>query len=280
MSGKDCPSHRFRHTFTATWTFRSPVQQARLQLRLRPRDATQVLAHTCNVDPSPGRFDEALDNFGNHLVLAEVSGVGSQLNVSAQSDFECLPIPEESIAAGIRPWEELLVVADAGVHPPLEVGLADSKFAAFSRPSFRADRPWLEAVLELACRLRHEMHYDTGVAADRRDAREIFESRRGTCQDRAQVMLACLRSQGITAGFVQGCLLQPGPAGSDRSHAWVRVFEGGSRWRDIDPSTGERVEQAVPLAWGWDASNVAPVQGEILGGGRQLLTVTQWVEPM
>lgn len=277
MGGKDSTSRRFTHTFTATWTFQSAVDRARLQLRLRPRDSAQVLAHNWSVNPTPDKISESLDDFGNHLVVVELSGIGSQLNVGAESVFECPSLPNEFPPTETGPWEELLVAGDSRGRTPPALDYRDSEFVSYCRSYFRAGRPWLEAVLDLASQLRQEMRYDPGVATRVRDTREVFESRRGTCQDFAQVMLACLRSLGITAGYVQGCLLESGRPGTDQSHAWVRVFDGASQWRDIDPTTGKLIKQAVVLAWGWDASQVAPVQGEILGGGTQLLSVTQWV---
>lgn len=61
---------------------------------------------------------------------------------------------------------------------------------------------------------------------------DAFASRKGVCQDYSQIMIACLRSIGIPAGYVSGLLRTTPPVGkprlegADAMHAWVMAWCG------------------------------------------------------
>jgi transglutaminase-like putative cysteine protease len=114
---------------------------------------------------------------------------------------------------------------------------------------------------------------------------EVLERRRGVCQDFAHLMLACLRSRGLSARYISGYLLtQPPPGqprliGADASHAWVAawcpsVYPGQPSWLELDP-TNDLVPELghVRLAHGRDYGDVTPLRGIIRGGGPHRLHV-------
>jgi transglutaminase-like putative cysteine protease len=76
----------------------------------------------------------------------------------------------------------------------------------------------------------------------------------------------------------------PGKArlvGCDASHAWVSTFLPNVGWVDFDPVNnmvpGDR---HVTLAYGRDYSDVTPVRGVIIGGGRHSVRVSVDVAPV
>ena len=100
-------------------------------------------------------------------------------------------------------------------------------------------------------------------------------------------MLGCLRSLGLAARYTSGYLLTrppPGRArlvGADASHAWVAVWVPEHGWVDFDPTNNSCPgEEHVTLAYGRDFSDVTPLRGVILGGGRHQLEVLVDVEEM
>jgi transglutaminase-like putative cysteine protease len=107
-----------------------------------------------------------------------------------------------------------------------------------------------------------------------------LEFKRGVCQDFAHFMIACLRSLGLAARYVSGYLTRGEWIGSQASHAWVSVFFPGLGWLDLDPTNDLLVSGGhVTLAWGRDYSDVAPVNGVTIGGGRQSIHVSVGVVP-
>jgi transglutaminase-like putative cysteine protease len=52
------------------------------------------------------------------------------------------------------------------------------------------------------------------------------------------------------------------------------VFLPGTGWEDLDPTNNVMpFDQHLTLAWGRDYSDVTPVKGTVLGGGRHQLSV-------
>ena len=116
---------------------------------------------------------------------------------------------------------------------------------------------------------------------------EVFENRRGVCQDFAHLQIACLRSLGLAARYVSGYLStlpppgRPRLIGADATHAWVSLFCGESGWVDLDPTNNQiPSDRHVLLAWGRDYDDVSPVKGVVLGGGQHAVKVSVDVIPI
>jgi transglutaminase-like putative cysteine protease len=160
-------------------------------------------------------------------------------------------------------------------------------------------------------KLWDEFTYAPGATEISTPLLEVLAQRSGVCQDYAHLMIACLRSVGLSARYVSGYLRTHGPAaaradddddddededdddsagasegqseaegvaprlrGADASHAWVAVFAPPFGWIGFDPTNNVLVNQNhVALAWGRDFGDVSPLRGVILGGGSHKLTV-------
>ena len=141
-------------------------------------------------------------------------------------------------------------------------------------------------VLDLCTRIHHEFCYDPRATHIATPLREVFEKRRGVCQDFAHLMIACLRSLGLPARYVSGYLCTTPPPGqkrlqgADASHAWLSAYCPDLGWIDIDP-TNDRIptDHHIQLAWGRDFDDVSPIKGVILGGGQQVVRVAVDVIP-
>jgi hypothetical protein len=77
------------------------------------------------------------------------------------------------------------------------------------------------------------------------------------CQNFAHLMIACMRSLGLSARYVSGYLRTRPPedeaalVGADASHAWVSVFAPPYGWVDHDPTNDLRVGlEHITLGWG------------------------------
>lgn len=65
------------------------------------------------------------------------------------------------------------------------------------------------------------------------------------------------------------------PYGEDASHAWLSIYIPGTGWVDLDPTNNViPSDQHLTLAWGRDYSDITPVKGTVLGGGKHQFTVT------
>src|SRR5206468_8013903 len=184
------------------------------------------------------------------------------------------------------PWEsaadwpsmplEALECAVDGASTTLRTMLAE-----YARPSFAAGRPVLEAVTDLTRRIHADFTYDPAATTVATPLTQVYESRRGVCQDFARLEIACLRSLRIAARYVSGYLETVPPpgvqrlVGADASHAWLAVYVPGLDWIDVDPTNNLLTsDRHITLGWGRDFADVSPLRGVILGGGDHSLQVS------
>jgi transglutaminase-like putative cysteine protease len=266
---------------------------ARLGPRLLPRQ--RCLDHALEIDPEPALVSSRVDYFGNPTTFLTVEGAHRRLVVTARSLIHVDP-PELPDPAQTAPWERVREACREPIEPaarepcefvfpsPLVPFAMD--FRAYAAGSFPAERPILEAVLDLNHRIASDFKFDPKATTVATPLEQVIQSRRGVCQDFAHFQIACLRSLGIPARYVSGYLEtrpppgQPKLIGCDASHAWTQVWLGLSGWVDVDPTNDVLPEDHhITVAWGRDYSDVCPIRGIIVGGGHHELSVAVDVLP-
>ncbi len=150
----------------------------------------------------------------------------------------------------------------------------------YALASFPAGRPILSGTDDLTRRIHRDFAYDPAATTIDTSLEDVFEQRRGVCQDFAHLQIACLRSLGLAARYVSGylrtqpCPDQPRLQGADASHAWISVYCPRRGWASFDPTNGCRVAtDHVVLGWGYDYHDVSPVKGVVHGGVGAILRV-------
>jgi len=163
---------------------------------------------------------------------------------------------------------------------------ADEPMREYANQSFAPKRPILSGLQDLLARFSADFEFDSTATTIYTPVREVFQQRKGVCQDFAHLLIAFLRSQGLSARYVSGYIRthppkgQPRLRGADASHAWVSVCCGDLGWVDIDPTNKCFVsDEHVTVAWGRDYSDVVPVKGVVIGAGSHVLNVSVDVEP-
>jgi transglutaminase-like putative cysteine protease len=165
--------------------------------------------------------------------------------------------------------------------------ICSEQLAHFARISFWPGRPLLEAAFDLTQRIFKEFEFDAEATDISTPLAEVLKNKRGVCQDFAHLMIASLRSIGLACRYVSGYILTipangaPRLVGADASHAWVSVYCPVNGWVDFDPTNHCLVQQDhITVAWGRDFSDVSPMHGMVLGGGKQKLKVSVTVTPL
>jgi transglutaminase-like putative cysteine protease len=284
-------AQRFNVTHTTTYDYRSPVTVAHHLLHLAPRRLPRQLPleHSLEILPAAAATQSHIDYFGNEVVFAAIEGGHRQFQVTARSQVAVAPafIPDRSETPA---WESVRNLSRTDLSEPvLEASefifasplvTLDQAFRGYAAESFPTGRPILEAVLELSARIHSEFKFDATATTVSTPLTEVFQNRRGVCQDFAHFMIACLRSLGLPARYVSGyleTLPPPGKVklvGADASHAWVAFFCPGLGWTDIDPTNNLLPSmQHVTLGWGRDYSDVSPIRGVLVGGDEHTVTV-------
>lgn len=251
--------------------------------------------HQFDIAPAPSTKNLREDSFGNSVASFSFNFGYEELTVKSISEVTVAarPVPEQSPA-----WDELRdALKGSLLAPDLDARqfLYESPFIAFSpglqayaAESFAPRRPLVNGLRELLERIRNDFAYDSAATTINTPVAEVFENRRGVCQDFAHLMAAGLRSLGIATRYVSGYLRTYPPEGKERlvgadaSHAWVSVYCGREiGWLDCDPTNNLFPgNEHVTVAWGRDYGDVPPIRGVYTGGTTLHMHVGVDVEPL
>lgn len=283
------------------YRYESTVSLAQQLAHLWPRQCAwqRCDEHQLRIEPKPCKRQDTLDVFGNPLTRLSFERPHDALQVSARLRVEVLPrdyldlqdSPSwesacQALSYAGKPWEKALLEATRYRFQSPYVGLKQA-FSQFADDCFGPGEPLLIAVRGLMQKIYDEFTFDAGATQVATPLLTVLEERRGVCQDFAHLMLACLRSRGLSARYVSGYLLtkpppgQPRLIGADASHAWVSVYCPRNGWVDFDPTNNILPAlEHITLAWGRDFSDVSPLRGIILGGGEHDPEVQVTVLPL
>lgn len=283
-----------------TYSYTVPVRVARQVLRMTPVDRLghqHVIAHVLDLSPEAAELEQGTDFFGNGLTWLTLEQPHDYLEITTRSRVEVLatPLPEPASTESV---DEVRIAGqsafDLGPRSPVH-GLFPSRAISFdpaitewAQASFPANRPILEAGLELMHRIRDDFVYEPGSTQVTTTPQDAFAARRGVCQDFAQVMIAGLRGLGLPARYVSGYLRtvppegQPRLEGADATHAWTELWCGSDvGWVGLDPTNAIPAgDDHIILAVGRDYADVAPVDGVIVASGDHQLSVGVDVIPV
>ena len=285
-------------THTTTYRYSSPVSICHNVLMLEPRRSPSLRCNVYQLDiePAPKIRARREDMFGNFVHRFSLEENHSVLKIIAKSSV--------TVQGGAGPVTQSAPACEEISHATtsqedanwLEVApfLFDSprikrsaEFAEYAKPSVQPDRPVFNAVLDLTQRIYTDFKYDKDATLVDTPTELAFDGRHGVCQDFAHVAVACLRSCSLPARYVSGYLRTvPAPGtkrliGNDESHAWFSVYCGSEAgWIDFDPTNNCVCgTDHVPIAFGRDYSDVVPVKGIFLGGGKTTMNVSVDVAP-
>jgi transglutaminase-like putative cysteine protease len=284
------------------YVYAAPVSLAHHQACLQPLqdEHQQLLDFSLHIEPPPAQLDRTLDSLGNVMRHFSLVAAHRHLHVRARSRVCVLPRFTRLDAQASPPWEQLAQRLRFVAGTPYESAVAFAQPSAYvprlldlhhyAISSFTANRPLAAAAMDLMQRVHNDFAYDSGSTQVDTPLREVWQRKRGVCQDFAHLMIAALRMLGLPARYVSGYLLTHAPdggaplVGADASHAWVQLWcpdtpgvpstGAQAHWLDLDPTNNLVPSQAhVRLAVGRDFGDVTPLHGVIRGSGEHRLSV-------
>jgi transglutaminase-like putative cysteine protease len=282
-----------------TCSYQAPAAGGRHILYMTPADLPgrqRAITSFLEITPSPDERIARSDFFNNTLVEAVFRAPHAEIMFRLRSRVERLADmrvgdfspPLADLAAEIAINRSL--AADAPHH-----FLGDSprvrtppEFGAYARGQLQPGTTTLAAVEAIGKAIDRDMTFDPDATDVYTPPEEAFAARHGVCQDFSHIMIGCLRSIGVPAGYVSGFLRtnpppgQPRLEGADAMHAWVRAWCGAQTgWIEYDPTNSMFAgPDHIVVAHGRDYGDVAPVRGVVRTAGGQTSTQAVDVVPL
>ena len=272
-------TRHYRITHRTDYRYSEVVTNSYGRGYLVPRDTERqhCLEHRLVIDPEPSDRAESTDGYGNRSSYFQVSAAHRALTVTATSVVAVDPPPAERYrdGAAIRPWQQARPVRRQDAQAvEFTLDLAEPEITeelrAYAAPSFAPGRPLIEVLTELNARIHADFRYRSGSTTVSTRVAQVLAAREGVCQDFARLAIACLRANGLAAGYVSGYLATDPPPGRERmigvdaTHAWAAVWTPGNRWLGLDPTNDQLVdERYIVVGGGRDYADVPPLRGII-----------------
>ena len=277
---------RYRVVHCTSYEYVESVSQCINLAYVMPRN---TLRQTCleariSVNPTPVTVTERSDYYGNRAYHFSIEQNHKTLEVTATSLVDVIPgdiglelelgnsCAQVHHALASAMDRETLLAREFILPSPLVN--VDEMLRQYGKQFFVDDKPFLSCVRALTQSIYQEFQYDPLFSDVTTPLLEVFEHRRGVCQDFAHLAIACVRANGFPARYVSGYLeTLPPPGqeklmGSDASHAWFAVYSPGEGWFEFDPTNDQMAgQQHIVTAWGRDYADVPPLRGVIFGGG-------------
>jgi transglutaminase-like putative cysteine protease len=282
----------YQITHRTLYEYTEPVTVSHHVARLEPRaTATQEReSFGLKIFPQPALRKTREDYFGNRLCFFAIQEAHQRFEIITTSRVTVRT--QKPSAPGVATvWEEVAQLFRDPVSPEVvepyqfvfdsPLVRASEELADYALESFAKDTPLLTCVRELTRHISTDFKYDPKATTVATPLEEVWEKRRGVCQDFAHLGVACLRSLGLPARYVSGYVRTHPPEGKERlvgadaSHAWFSLFCPGAGWVDFDPTNNVQPGEAhVTVAYGRDFGDVTPVAGILTGGGNHVVKVS------
>ncbi|AUX46192.1 transglutaminase [Sorangium cellulosum] len=278
---------KLRVTHTTKYTYDRPVERSVHKLHLCPMyDWDQrVLSHTLAITPEVTTV-ECEDVFGNWVTRFEITSPYTELTISADSivelyDSDPFAFAKKKIRPAFplvwMPWEQLMI---APYQRPVELPDTQLQELFDYAMSFvgRNDGDLMETLFEINLTLFREYQYVPGSTNLSTTPYDVFVSRRGVCQDSANLFICLARLLGIPARYVCGYIytgnVGASRAGSDATHAWVQLYIPNIGWKGFDPTNGVLTGlDHVRVGYGRNYLDATPTAGTLFTAAAETMTV-------
>jgi len=276
-----------------TYDYLEPVERSSHRLLLRPIEDRyqEILSYDIELSPS-GIATEYEDVFGNRAVHLDIERPYQQFEIKSRARLRMQAPPTLEQRLGARrvslpmfwmPWQRQML--SAYLLPP---ELPESQLHELSEFAMgfveRNDHDLVGTLLDINLTLYRDFEYVSASTTIATTPFEVFESRRGVCQDFANLMICMARLLQVPARYRMGYIFTgadyENKVQSEASHAWVELYVPRMGWHGFDPTNGRQVgSEHVRVACGRDYRDATPTSGTIYrGGGTETLTVGVWVE--
>ncbi len=279
-----------------TFKYESDVSFSHNIARLKPKETPSqaLLSFSMEIEPKVFESHEFIDMFGNtntHMLIREPHHA---LSVTGKSKVEIFPqrieehldmikknsITYEKAIERLSNFQVADVYAKQYLFESDLIPYASEGIKAYALESFHKDRDLFEATHEFMERIFNDFQFLSGFSDITTPVEEIFEAKKGVCQDFAQFAISALRTIGLPAKYMSGYIETLPPKGkkklfgADASHAWFAVYIPNAGWVEFDPTNNLiPKDQHILLGSGRDYHDISPLKGVVMSSGDSELSV-------
>lgn len=248
--------------------------EARMTPRTEPRQ--QILEAGVRIEPLSWRHDY-VDYWDTCVTAFEAHMPHSELIVTATTVADIGDAGEPPQVDWSRLRADRTQDAFAETLVPTSRSEAPAELVELARSVAGDAAPHLAA--RLVCGMvTGAIEYAPGATGVQTVAAEVWQARRGVCQDLAHLAVGALRSIGIPARYVSGYTAPRRNAEIDEpvsgeSHAWLEWWTGG--WYGWDPTNDSPAgARHLVVGRGRDYGDVPPLKGIVAGASHSKLDVS------
>lgn len=270
-----------------------PVKHSLHAYRLRPCHdlSQQVLAHSLDISVDGTRRDYE-DVFGNAVTRIELETPYTELRITSKSVVAIAPPRTPELMAVARrssfplvwmPWQRQMMTPYL-----LPVELPETQLTELSEFAMhfaqRQDGDLVRTLLDMNLTIQRDFAYVSGSTNLETTPFDVYVSRRGVCQDFANLLICLARLLGIPARYRVGYIYTgsgyENKIQSDASHAWAELYLPFHGWQGFDPTNGCLAGlDHIRVAAGRNYRDATPTSGTLYkGGGAETLLVDVRVE--
>ncbi len=275
------------------FAYSEPVERSSHRFCLKPvLDERQELLDYALEISVDGIARDYEDVFGNRTRQLEVADPYTEMVITSRSTVHVdglvashlkTPLRRDQIPLVWMPWQRQMM--QAYLMPP-ELPEPELRELSDFAMSFveRNDYDLVETLLDMNRTIYRDFTYVTGSTTIETTPFEVYATRKGVCQDFANVLICIARLLNVPARYRVGYIYTGGSyenkIQSDASHAWAEVFLPWTGWIGLDPTNGCLASSDhVKVACGRNYRDAAPTTGTIYrGGGIETLSVDVRVE--
>jgi len=263
------------------YEYSKPVEHSTHTFRLHAVEdnVQEVLQATLEISV-PGERLQFEDVFGNQSIQYTINQPYKILRVRSQARIKVYACPPDDFSSPLRntsiplvwmPWQRQMMLSYL-LPPELpETQLRELTDFAMSFVE-RNDYNLLDTLQDMNKRIYEDFEYKQGETSVETTPFDVFASRKGVCQDFANLFICLSRLLGVPARYRVGYIYTGGnyenKLQSEASHAWVEVYLPFIGWRGLDPTNGCAVAQDhIRVACGRNYRDATPTSGTILKGG-------------
>ncbi len=284
------------------YTYQNAAAEAYLEARLTPPDlpSQTVRSRKLVVEPAV-KLSGYTDYFGNAVDFFSLPYRHRSLVITSKVEIQThAPVrPAAALEVSINEARQILSSAPAEVFDylqPTETVVTYSKDARDWGKRFLAgNRPLGEALEALNLAVYQQFAYASGSTDNSTPLAQVWEQKKGVCQDFTHIMLSVLRTAKLPSRYVCGYIEAVAPpsasanntigragrtlVGAIATHAWVEVMIPGMEWVALDPTNKQWCgERHITVSRGRDFRDATPIRGTFKGTGKQNMKVKVFVK--